>query len=415
MRKVIFDLPGARVDLTALLWWTVWLVILFSEIISGALRYVLHKAGVVWLAYLPKFLLVGMTLMALVALSQNRVVFATTAGMALFAVIGLLQGLSPVQIAFGATIFFPMVFGELFWPYVNANPRRFALICALVLVVACVGLLWNVLGNIPWSGFTYNLGGQVIEGAREWGTIGLIRPSGFARLSAVAAIHVMTLTLILLPLLAEKSRLLAVLLGFLGLVFVVLTTTRAAIAAMLLILLLAWFNPFRLHRLVLGAFLVLSIFIPFTSTVMNYGVDCSDPLAFALLASFDERLTVAWPEGLRLISQHSVPLLGRGLSGVGTGEKYFGIIEGGFAGFEVMDNYALYLYGNFGVVGLIFLVAQFLAAMRLIESDSSLKQGFGLALGALLLFGFTTDSAENLLSGVVIGIGLRAGFSKKSL
>lgn len=411
MRELVVNLSGTRLSLTRMAWWGAWALALSSDIVSGALRYVLHLAGADWLNYLPKMLVVTLAILALLTWRQNRTVCILAGGFGLFSLIALIQGLPIAQIAFGATIFLPILFGALFWPFITERPQRFAVLAVLGLLVACGGLLWNLLGNIPWAGFSYEIGGLEIEGAREWATFGLVRPSGFARMSATAAIQVMALTLLLYPALSMRSWLLAGIFALFGLAFVALTTTKAAIAATLVMLILTWLRPLKLHGPVLWLVFALSIGVPFTSTVKDYGVDYSDRVETALLASFDQRLTETWPEGLRLISEHSIPLLGLGLSGVGAGNKYFGTVQGGLMGLGVMDNYALYLYGNFGVAGLLFLALQYLAAVRLIGSKEPLRCGMGLALGALLVLGFTTDAVENLLSALIIGIALRASSS----
>ena len=410
MREIVIQLEGGRFPLLRPLWWAVWVTALYAEIFSGALRYFLHRIGATALAYGPKTLVLLLALSAVLCLRQSRAAFFLTVGFIFFSMVGILQGLPPVQVAFGATIFFPIVFGACFWPYVEANPRRFLLVAAFALVFCGIGLLWNVLGDVPWAGLEYQFGGVDVEGVRQWGTFGFNRPSGFARMSAIAAAQVMLLTLLLYPVAAGKSRLLALLIGLAGVVLVALTTSKAAAASLLLMLLITWPRKVRISRYVLAGVVLLAIALPMASTLVNYRLEYGDMATALLLASFDERLSVTWPEGISLLAQHSIPGFGRGLGGVGSGEKYFGTIQGGLGGFGVMDNYPLYLYGNFGVIGLIFLGFQLLAAIRLIESPSPLRCGLGLALGAILVFGVTTDSLENLLVAIVIGMALRAAW-----
>lgn len=397
--------------------WLTWPILLFSEITTGALRYGLNQIGAVSLAYIPKFLVVLFAMLSFCSPRQSPVIFNLMIGIIFFSFVALLHGLPQQQIAFGLTIFLPLIFGTRFWPYAALNEKRFVRLAIMALIVVYSGLLFNVLnGSVPWEGFEYEMGGVTIEGARKWTTFGINRPSGFARTSAVASIHVMLLVLLIYPVIAKKSRLGALIYSLFGLVIIILTTNKSAVGAMLVMLLLSVRNRFNFHRYVLGIIVFLSVVLPYISTIVNFNIAHDDLISEILLASLDDRLTATWPEGIKLISQYSVPGLGRGLSGVGAGEVVFGTIKTdshGFGlGFGVMDNYPLYLYGNFGLFGLLFLVLQMIASMRLIESTVLIKRGLGLASGGLLIFGFATDAMENLLSATVMGIALSAAWSR---
>lgn len=411
--KVMLKYRGTRVDCLPLVALALLTTAIVSDVLGGVLRYALFKVGVVELVYLPKMAIVIAGCLSLLSLKQNAVTLILGTVIALYAVLSLFMGLTASQVAFGATLYVPIIFGAFVWPYIERQPARLVAVCVAALLVSCVGLLWNLLGTVPWAGFEYEVAGESVEGTREWSTFGLLRPSGFARLSAGAAIQIFIFVCLVAPFLLGKSRFLGVACALLGLVFIGLTTTKSVIAATIVMFgLMLSCSPF-IRSAVLLVTLAASILLPLSTLWISYGIDKGNLLASLLLASFEDRLTNTWPNILNALFRESIPGIGRGLGGVGSGEKLFGSLmaQGGHFGFS--DNLPLYMYGNLGVFGLLLVLLQCIAALKLVGDQRKLHQGLGFAVGGLLVIGLATDVIESLMSSIFIGMALRAGFSYK--
>jgi len=127
---------------------------------------------------------------------------------------------------------------------------------------------------------------------------------------------------------------------------------------------------------------------------------------------------LTWPTTIKLIHDFGLPIIGRGLGGVGSGEVHYGLMGSGeyeFGEFNlgVTDNLVLYLYGNFGAIGTLLVPFLTFIGAKLVCSDCKVTQGIGLASGLIVIFGVTTDILEMLSSAIIIGLALAAYMADK--
>lgn len=205
---------------------------LLSEVLGGAMRYWLVRAGLAPLVYLPKALLgLALVIGLAVDLAEARMSAAYLAVLALLAlgvVHGYLALASPAQVAFGLWVLIPFLGGIVALPalvHVWSRVGRYAFV---LWAIAVSGVLINVVYPWPWMGFKYTLAGLEIEGSRLWHTGGFVRLAGFSRASFEAGNQILLLAAVLMVWARGRWRLAAWLLSG---VTIALTTNKTALAS----------------------------------------------------------------------------------------------------------------------------------------------------------------------------------------
>ena len=132
-----------------------------------------------------------------------------------------------------------------------------------------------------------------------------------------------------------------------------------------------------------------------------YSLDLGSKLSIFLFASFEDRLTWAWPDGFNLVIQHGSTILGRGIGGIGAAQKYYEPELYAFA-----DNLYLYIYGALGVLVLPIIGYYTLIISRLDIARSPWQRLIWFWAIAVLMSGWATNGIEGAFTSILLGLTL---------
>jgi hypothetical protein len=387
------------------------LLFLFSltEVLNGAIRYYAAQNGFSWLPYLPHVLLfAALAPMSLAYLAGDGVTSTYLIVSILFGVaatFGVFNLGNASQVEFGLWILVPFLYGVVALPSVVRGWRRLIPYVFLLWVLAVAGVLINLFHMWPWIGFGYQVGATSVEASRLWHTAGVsfARLPGFSTGSYFVAVQILILALFLRQTLRRKV---GIPMWFLSGVAIVLTTSKTTIAIYLFLSIMHLFErgpTRRSWRLIPFAAAAFDILLPFSMFLvkLDWVDSIQSPTVSLLLWSFADRLQVAWPQWILMIVERGNMLLGRGLGGIGAAQQYFEP-----AIYSPADNIAVYLYGTFGVLGLIALLIYGWKASRL-RIDSPHGRFFFLCACVVLLGGATTSVLEGAFTAMAFGVSLR--------
>jgi hypothetical protein len=387
------------------------LLFLFSltEVLNGAIRYYAAQYGFSWLPYLPHVLLFA-------ALAPMFFAYVVTEGISstyltvlvLFGVaatFGVFNLGNASQVEFGFWTLVPFLYGIVVLPSIMRGWRRLVPYAVLLWALAVAGVLINLFHTWPWIGFGYQVGSTSIEASRLWRTnaVNFARLPGFSTGSYFAAVQILILALFLRETLRRKV---GIPMWFLSGVAIVLTTSKTTIAIYLFLSIMHLFEhgPTRRScRLIPFAAAAFDILLPFSMFLvrLDWVDSIRSPTMSLLVWSFAERLQVGWPQWILMIVERGNLVLGRGLGGIGTAQQYFEP-----ALYSPADNIAVYLYGTFGVLGLIALLIYGWKVSRL-RIDSPHGRFFFLCACVVLLDGSTTSVLEGAFTAMALGVSLR--------
>ena len=271
-------------------------------------------------------------------------------------------------------------------------------------LIAVVGVFLNSAYTFPWVGFSYEVQGITVEGARQWTTFGISRLSGFSQASFAAANQILLLGSFVVATSRRWGWQLVVWSASGAAIYLTTTKSISGIFVLLsLFLVLKRFVPRPVWGLLPATVVVVGVALPLSTLVVPYALDLESRLSQVLLLSFDARLTDTWPRTLELVAQQGNVLLGRGVGGIGTPQRYF----------EPMaqlsspgDNLFLYLYALVGVSVLPVMLVYALSAARL-EPRDRLDSFFFMALLSVLLLGVTSNVLESGIFSLFFGLSLR--------
>lgn len=381
------------------------MLVLYSDMLAGPLRYYLSRIGMDAIAYLPK---VASLFFVVFEIYRNRIckpLFYIALLLAVFSIIGLINQCSILSIGFSLFLISPFLFGISVTRYVDVNERLFIIILSSVFIVTAFGVFLDFFVNFPWSGFTYNVGGTEIEGTREWTTKGLERCAGFARMSTSAAFYLVGSSLLLFK--YEKDLWLKFLILLIAFPAILLTTSKAGILGFVLgissILITKHANILILKLFVF--FLVsIILYFPISTLILNYKIDLTDPISLLLFASFEDRLLSTWPNFFSGVAKFGNSITGVGFGGVGSAIKYFA--RGSRDSLQVADNFPLYLYGCFGVLAVVLVIYLVKITLKLFASQNRLNIALAVVMVAMLTASLTTDIIEAQAYAIMLGIAI---------
>jgi hypothetical protein len=381
---------------------------LLTEVLNGAIRYYSAQLGLPWLPYVPHMLLF-LTLFPMVfSYVVTEGVNSTYLGVVLLFSVGATVGVfnlgSASQVEFGFWVLAGLLYGIVALPAILRGWQKLIPYMFVLWVLAVVGVLINAFYTWPWIGFEYQVGATQIQASKLWQTYGvnIARLPGFSTGSYFAAAQILILALFLRQ---TQRRYVWLLAWFLSGVAIVLTTSKTDIGIYLFFSVLFLFSRGSIPRSwrkipILAA--GLGVFLPFIMLFvrLDFAWSTESPTMSLLVWSFTDRLQVTWPEYIRTIVLRGSALFGRGLGGIGTAQQRFEP-----ALYMPADSVAVYLYGTFGVLGVIMLLVYGwrLAHQRV---DTAAGRFFFLCGCTVLLAGVTTSALEGGLTGVVFGASL---------
>ncbi|PKK83753.1 MAG: hypothetical protein CVT49_06965 [candidate division Zixibacteria bacterium HGW-Zixibacteria-1] len=348
-------------------------------VFEAPLRYIFFNAGAPFLVYLKDILLIGIfvsfALEATVTARMNKLMLASLTLVLYGVVVGLINGLSPMQTAFGMKIVLTFFVGFMAVYTLGLKKEFFIGLYRLFVPLILFGLLLELLFDLPWIGFEYEAYGVIIPGSISWWTLDLPRLSGFGRVSYETAILLVCLSAMYLAanvygksLLAGSWKILDRIFLFLSFIGIILTTAKSSIFAFLILILFYYFlkkataATSRFNRVagfVIKVLLVLVLLygvippvlaVTSPKTVTGY-LSSDDLIMAAISASYVERMEIMWPDAYKLLSDGYMYFTGRGLGGIGASQKYF---EPEL--YNAADNVYVYLLVDFGIIILLMIL-----------------------------------------------------------
>lgn len=392
---------------------------LAMEVFSGPLRYYLGLSGAAGLVYLPKLLIASVVLARVLRklyLGRINTVFASV--LVLFVAYGFVGALftqNLMQPVFGIFVLLPLLYAVMAESALRRAGLRILPYVGFLWLAAAIGVGVDYLEDVPWTGLAYQLGDIEIEGSREWTTFGVERVAGFARASYEAADQLLLLALPLVLLMRRTTLKLLVWLATGILIY--LTTTKKTGGTYLLITVLlpligSGIIPIWIKRSVTLWVPILiatvGIGLPVSTLLVTYRLDLDSFLSQVLFASFEDRLTVVWPASIALALEHGSALLGRGIGGIGSAQKYFEPLL-----HMPGDNLYIYLYVTFGVLALAFVWIYVWSLCRLDVQHSRWSRFMWVGAIAALLNGWANNGVESPITAIFLGVSMAYAYTDR--
>lgn len=387
-------------------------IFLFSEVMTGPLRFLLSMANLSALVYVPKILLaatvLGVTLYRLYVGRISTAFALTLLIFALSSLVGWIYTGNLMQPAFGIFALVPLLYAVMAEPALRKAGSRILPYVVVLWCLAAVGVAIDYYTNVPWTGLEYTLGGFSVEGSREWTTFGFERVAGFARASFEAADQLLLLSIVIV-FLSERKLLKPIVWIATGILIYWTTTKKTSGTWIILTLVLPWMNAHFTPTVIIrqAAWVIptlaalIGIALPVSTLFITYQLNLNDFVSQVLFASFDERLTYVWPASLDLALTHGSPFFGRGIGGIGIAQKYFEEILQMPA-----DNFFIYLYVIFGVFSLplIYFYTKRAAAVFIKKQDYA---NLMWALCTAILFGgWAGNVMESPIKSIALGVSI---------
>jgi hypothetical protein len=258
---------------------------------------------------------------------------------------------SYVPAVYGAKLLINCLFGFLAArELINPGPRTLSIFVLIWLASITGVVLDKFFYTFPWTGLETHIGGIQVDVSRGWDIEDSFdkRAAGFTRSSISAAMLLPIMAAIIAP------RIRNFVIRFLMLVIttgaVLLTTQKGsvtAIAAVTVIFCAPRFSWYGLLSFAGVMFALLAVALP----VATAGLLMPQSAGVFSFASFAMRITLTWPEAWQWIANHNVFPFGVGLGGIGGAQRFYAADF-----FNPSDNLFVYLYANFGVFGLGYLI-----------------------------------------------------------
>ena len=299
--------------------------------------------------------------------------------------------------AYGAMLLLYVLFGFIAARQLIRPGSRTLRLLTLIWLVSVIGVgLDKFVYTMPWTGLETHIGGINVDVSRGWDITGLDkRAAGFFRSSIAAAMLLPTLALLMAPRIRSWLVRAFVLLATVG--AVVLTTQKGsmvAVAAVSAILL----GPPRMRYTLLCAacigFAALDVALP----LVTAGLIVPDNGGVFSLGSFGMRIMLTWPDAWKWIANNEIFPFGVGLGGIGGAQRFY---AQNF--FNPSDNFFVFLYANFGVMGLIYLAWAACRGLRLPHKLQPAAIGALAVLAFNLGYGAALSMLEDPVSGLFIG------------
>jgi O-antigen ligase len=379
-------------------------LLLSFDMVAAPLRFYLSRVGLDFLTYLPKVFCLLYAAREVAKVNIDRRLFWFVLLLLVFAVVGFLHQIGYVSQIFSLLLIAPLLFGMTAGRQLLAKEEKLVWVLTAVFLVTALGIYLEGYCSFPWKGFEYKVAGTAVEGSREWSTFGLARRAGFTRTSASAAYYLVCSSLFLYSYSSKwwlKLSLLVV-----AFPAVALTTSKAGLlgflAGVFAVSLVRW--PL-LRKVYVYLLALVVILFPASTLVRNYDLNISDPISLLLLASFEDRLINTWPSFFQAVAELGNPFTGLGFGAVGAASKYFAGQKGQALAFA--DNFALYLYGNFGLFVAVALFLYFAKVTdQLFCSAERPVRAMAPVMVSVLAAALSTDVIESQVFALMLGVAI---------
>lgn len=392
-------------------------LLLYNDVLSGVVRFVFSSIRIPYLSYLPFLIALAFALLYWLA-SLGRMRSFTAVALCVVAVyvgLALLFGRSLPAVVFALYIWVPFYLGIII-VLRRKEEQVFRLIPALW-AIAVVGVVFNYLVPVPWTGTSYNVLGVEVQASLEWKAYEFDRIAGFSRGSFAAANQIAIFCSLLLAMRIGGS--IKALIWLVSAVAITVTTSKTPLMVIFIVpvalgvfdLFTTWRRggrlAFRWAMATLALLLLLTVGMPLIRSVPAF-FDESVRVSFFTLASMGDRVLTTWPQAFALLSSDNNPLellLGRGIGGIGTPQQF-----GELSVLNPADNLFVYLYVSVGAISFAFFWFILSGFRRIYRSDPSFFRTMFVCAVSMLTLAITSNVIESvtpcLLFGMVAAKGM---------
>ena len=367
-------------------------VVRYGLSLGGADTAILARDLLIWLP------LLGLLLYQATRLRVEKSFLVYAAVIAVHGSIIYLNFRTTTPVVYGAKLLINVLFGFVIGTLITHPGRRLMWLFALLWASGLVGLaLEKFVFQMPWVGMSATIGGLAVDVSHNWDILDPLekRVAGFTRGSIAAA----TVFPILATVLAVRIP------SWWIRAFLLLTTAAAVFATTqkgsfvafvvvvgLLLGPLRWRVP--LLRLACLGFTLLLVALP----VLTPGLMLTMTGGVFSLASFAMRIQLTWPGAWDWIAHNEIFPFGVGLGGIGGPQRFFAPDF-----FNPCDNLFVFMYANFGVFAILYLVALCAVVVRLPRRPPPEAMGALATLAFLLGYGAVLSMVEDQMSSLFLG------------
>ncbi len=381
------------------------------ETFSGALRYYLDQVGLPMLMYPPKAACLALFALELFHFKGGRGFWLALLLLAIASVLGMLHGAAPGNIGFAFYMYSPFFFGIVCGAHLEHRKRQLAWIIGICLVISLVGIALDKYTEVPWKGYSYNIGDTEVSGNQAWSENGVDRLAGFTRLSTTLSVMIAIFSLYLSAFI--RSRLAIGVMFAVSMVAIYLTTNKStAVAYGCTLLLMPLLRNRMTCRVIFTAVVAMGIALPVIGLIVNFDANAATPQS-GFLSSFYDRLINTWPNLVHNQWVQGWSIWGAGFGMVGSS---VGAIPVWTATTSVVaDNSAVYLWATFGVAGLGVYCLLLPLMVRLRDKSTRLSRALVSICFCLTLVSWTTDIPEVSVASLFLGLAVSVALRRKAM
>lgn len=389
------------------------LLFVLTQVFAGVYRWSLDGVGLSALTYAPTALLLASVGAVATARLRRGQVPARGLLLCLLLCLGVLVGalsVAPKQAVFGVWILIPLVFGYacLRRDWLEAPACR--AVAVPVLLLACAGVILDQWLDYPWTGASFELGGKSIAASREWHISERPRLAGFSRSSFDAAAHIAVFAVLAAVHTARRLR--RACLWALAVYAIHCTTSRGILLA-LLVTMAVIEAPAALRRAAALLATLGGLLFALVPPTLAAVFDLSQTARLQMRSShgsFLDRMSEMWPSAYELLWSSPVPVLGRGIGGIGAAQ---GLFEPD--AFNAGDNLFVYMLVVFGLLAVPLIVALARAALRAARGADQGRAALTAACLHLLVlwYGAVSNIVENPLPAAILGLLLASALAHR--
>jgi hypothetical protein len=382
---------------TVIVWTAIGLILV--ETFSGALRFYLDSAGLSAVLYGPKVLCCLFFLLELRTIKTSKGLWLGLLALLLSILLAMLHGATLANVGFSLFGICPILFGMVCSEHLLHRKRLLLWAMAFCLAASFVGIALDKFTAVPWKGYSYTLGDTELSGNTAWVADEADRIAGFARVSNVLSINLAIGALFVLAFL--RSKLLMIAISGVTAVAIVMTTSKAPAAGFVCTLGLLMILRFHWSaRVVMTLAVLMGMILPLISFLTDFNAGLASS---GTLASMYDRLINTWPNMTKGIMDQGWELTGAGLGAYGSTTALFPIPGIPSLG---SDNTALYLWGIFGVMGLVLFSLQIPMLVALGNDITRTGRALLAICFCCLLTGWTTDMLEVAMANLFLGVAM---------
>jgi hypothetical protein len=384
------------------LWVLTFFIGVFSDVMSGAIRYYTSLAGAPQAIYLPKVMMAVCIMLIVLKRPKVSHLFVLLF-FAMQACVSLFNGVRFNAVMFWAWMMLPMFFTML------APSEALAILekpgaritVVIITILGAAGVLVNYFGYfnpLPWIGANTIVDGTAVHVTNSNFVGEAPRLPGFGRDSAATGLMIGLLATWLLPRFRSLS-LVSMMLAVAGLA-IWATTNKTSLVALVIVLAIDRFCKLETIRKSVIWAAAAALLVPLASFAIAAAINDS-MFDGGALSSFQDRFERTWPLLLQGMLRENLIWFGIGPGGFGAATDYYRNNFGFNIGYS--DNIALYAIANFGVIGLVIFVT---LLSRILFSSGSRNRVAWTMMMFLLISGITTDIFESL--GCLLFFGVAA-------